>query len=82
MSTDTEEAASRNDDARQKYDATSAIPINVISHWVLPSVQDRQTWNAACSANKELHGASMRMTPPWPETMLKLGQRVGAFRAQ
>jgi hypothetical protein len=59
----TEEAASGNDNARQEHDPTPTIPINVISHWVLPFVQNRQTWNADCSANKELHGASMRMTP-------------------
>jgi WD40 repeat protein len=75
----TEEAASRNDDASQKYDgATPAIPINVISHWVLPFVEDRRTWNAVCGANKELHEASMTMTPPWPKTKLTLtGQMVG-----
>jgi WD40 repeat protein len=47
---------------------------------VLPFVQDRLTWNAVCSANKELHGAGMRMTPPWPETKLKLGQRVRVLK--
>jgi WD40 repeat protein len=76
----TEEAASHNDDERQESGTTPAIPINVISHWVLPFVQDRLTWNAICSANKELHGAGMRMTPPWPETTLKLGQRVKALK--
>jgi WD40 repeat protein len=75
-----EKAASHNDDERQESDATPAIPINVISHWILPFVQDRLTWNAVCSANKELHGAGMRMTPPWPETTLKLGQTVRALK--
>jgi WD40 repeat protein len=77
----TAEVASRNDDARQESDTTPAIPINVISHWILRFVQDRLTWNAVCSANKELHEAGMRITPPWPETAkLMLGHRMGALK--
>jgi COMPASS component SWD3 len=78
----TNEAASLDDDAPgESNDTTPALPINVISHWVLPFVQDRLTWNAVCSANKELHGAGMRMTPPWPETKLTLlGQSVTALK--
>jgi WD40 repeat protein len=75
-------ASSINDDASQEYDDTTpAIPVNLISHLVLPFVEDRRTWNAVCSANKELHEASMRITPPWPEAKLTLrGQSVGALK--
>jgi WD40 repeat protein len=77
-------AASLDCDAPQECDTTPIIPINVISHLVLPFVHDRRTWNAVCSTNKELYEAGMRMKPPWPETKLKLlGQRgvgVGALK--
>jgi hypothetical protein len=78
----TNEAASLDDDAPgESNDTTPAIPISVISHLVLPFVQDRRTWNAVCSGNKELHGAGMRRTPPWPETKLMLlGHCVGALK--
>jgi hypothetical protein len=76
-----EAAVSLNDDMPRNYDATPVIPINLISHLILPFLPDRQTWNAVCSANKELHEASMIMTPPsWPATKLILGQRVGALK--
>jgi WD40 repeat protein len=71
-----EAAASLNDDMPRNYDATPVIPINLISHLILPFLPDRRTWNAVCSANKELHEAGMRMNPPWPATKLVLGQRV------
>jgi hypothetical protein len=58
----TAEEASLDDDAPLECDTTTpVIPINLISHLVLPFVQDRPTWNAVCSANKELHEAGMRM---------------------
>jgi WD40 repeat protein len=77
----TAKAASLTDNAPQEcYNATPVIPINVISDLVLPFVQDRRTFNAVCSANKELHEAGMRMTPPWPETTLMMGQRVGVLK--
>ena len=47
----TAEAASLNDDASQECNRAPAIPINVISHLVLPFIQERRTWNAVCSAN-------------------------------
>jgi hypothetical protein len=73
----TAEEASLDDDAPLECDTTTpVIPINLISHLVLPFVQDRPTWNAVCSANKELHEAGMRMNPPWPQTKLELGQNV------
>jgi WD40 repeat protein len=79
--THTEEPATLNDDAPLECDTTPVIPINVISHLVLPFVQDRRTWNAVCSANKELYEASMRRTPPWPETKVTLmGQSVRALK--
>jgi WD40 repeat protein len=72
--------ASLDDDAPRECDTTPVIPINLISHLVLPFVQDRPTWNAVCSANKELQEASMKMTPPWPATKLELGQSVGPLK--
>ena len=76
----TKEAAKLNHDAPQECNQTPAIPISVISHLVLPFIQDRRTWNNICSANKELYEAGMRMTPPWPETkLMMLGQMVGAL---
>ena len=78
----TSETATLDDDAPQEHNCTTPIiPINVISDWVLPFVLDRRTWNAVCSANKELHEAGMRMPPPWPDTNLKLlGQSVGSLK--
>jgi WD40 repeat protein len=75
-----EAAASLDDDAPRECDTTPAIPISLISHLILPFLQDRPTWNAVCSANKELHEAGMRMTPPWPATKLELGQKVGVLK--
>jgi WD40 repeat protein len=75
-----EAAASLNDDAPRKCDTSPAIPISLISHLILPFLQDGRTWNAVCSANKELHEAGMTMTPPWPETKLRLGSNVGALK--
>jgi hypothetical protein len=78
----TAEAAARNtNEPRDECDASPVIPINLIALLILPFLQDRRTWNAVCSANKELHEASMIMTPPsWPATKLILGQRVGALK--
>jgi WD40 repeat protein len=75
-----QESATFNDDAPRNCDTTPTIPINLISHLILPFLQDRRTWNAICSANKELHQAGLRMTPPWPATKLKLGRRVGVLK--
>jgi WD40 repeat protein len=55
------------------------IPINLIAHLILPFL-DRPTWNAVCSANKELHEAGMKMTPPWPATKIVLGQNVPVLK--
>jgi WD40 repeat protein len=57
-----------------------AIPINLISHLILPFVQDRTTWNGVCSANKELHEAGMKMTPPWPATQIRMLEKVGSLK--
>jgi WD40 repeat protein len=65
---------------RTACDTPPAIPISLISHLILPFLQDRRTWNDVCSANKELHEAGMRMTPPWPATKLELEQMVGALK--
>jgi hypothetical protein len=46
------------DDASDKHDRAPAIPTNVLSV-VLSFVQDRTTWNSACSANKEVDKAGM-----------------------
>jgi hypothetical protein len=76
-----EAAALKTNEPRDEYDATPIIPINLICHLILPFLQDdRQTWNAVCSANKELQEAGMRMTPPWPQTKIKLGQKVGVLK--
>jgi hypothetical protein len=78
----TAEAASLNDDAPQEFDDTTpAIPINadLILTLVLPFIQGRLTWNSVCIANKELHEAGMRMTPPWPETKLMMEQSALKF---
>jgi WD40 repeat protein len=63
----------------RECDTAPVIPINLISHLILPFL-DRPTWNAVCSANKELHQASMKFTPPWPATKLELGQYVRALK--
>jgi WD40 repeat protein len=76
----TAEVASLDDHAPRNCDTTPDIPINLISHLVLPFLQDRPTWNAVCSANKELHEAGMSLTPPWPATKLELGQSVGPLK--
>jgi hypothetical protein len=77
----TAEAASLNDDdAPRECDTTPFIPINLISHLVLPFVQDRPTWNAVCSANKELHEAGRSLTPPWPQTKIRMGHIVGGLK--
>jgi WD40 repeat protein len=74
-----EEASLSDEDApRECADTAPAIPVNLISHLIVPFLQDRFTWNAVFSANKELHEAGTRMTPPWPAT--KLGQSVGALK--
>ena len=76
----TKDTAPLDDDAPQECDATPAIPINVISDLVLPFIEDRRTWNTICSANKELHESGMRMTPPWPDKIFMMGQRVGSLK--
>jgi hypothetical protein len=61
-------------------DTTPTVPINLISHLILPFLQDRRTWNAVCGANKELYEAGMRITPPWPATKLRMGNNVFALK--
>jgi WD40 repeat protein len=75
----TAEEVSLDDDAPRECDTTPVIPINLISHLILPFL-DRPTWNAVCSANKELHEAGMRMTPPWPATKLRMGLNVATLK--
>jgi WD40 repeat protein len=75
-----EAAALNNDEPLDEYDATPVIPINLISLLILPFLQDRLTWNAVCSANKELHAAGVRMTPPWPATKLRMGLNVATLK--
>ena len=55
------------------------IPLDLISHLILPFVADRVTWNSMYSASKELYLAGKKMTPPWPNTTLNVGH-VGAVR--
>jgi WD40 repeat protein len=77
----TAEAASLDDaDAPRECDTAPDIPINLISQFILPFVQDRTTWNAVCGANKELHQAGTRMTPPWPQGKIRMLERVGALK--
>jgi WD40 repeat protein len=73
-------AAVLNDDAPRECDVTPVIPINLISHLILPFLPDRTTWNAVCSTNKELHQAGLKFTPPWPATKLRLGRFVEALK--
>ena len=75
-----EETASLNHDVPEECKQTSVIPINVISDFVLPFIKDRRTWNDVCSANKELHEAGMRMIPPWPDTIVTMGQMLGSLK--
>jgi WD40 repeat protein len=57
---------------RLECDTTPVMPVNF--------VEDRQTWNAVCSANKELHQTGRSLTPPWPQTKIELGSKVGALK--
>jgi WD40 repeat protein len=47
---------------------------------VLGKGRDRLTWNAVCSANKELYAAGMIMTPPWPATKLRMALNVATLK--
>jgi WD40 repeat protein len=81
MSTiNSKESKALNGDAPQECDPTPVIPTNIIFHLILPFVQDRRTWNSACTATKELHEAGMGMTPPWPETKFNLGQKTRSLK--
>jgi WD40 repeat protein len=51
------------------------IPVNVIMEHMLPLL-DRASFNRLCSAYKEIHNASRKMTPPWPQKRLQAGSSV------
>jgi WD40 repeat protein len=49
-----------------------SLDIHLIAGLILPFVPDRVTWNNVCGASKELYRAGKNLTPPWPNTTIKV----------
>jgi WD40 repeat protein len=49
-----------------------SLDIHLIAGLILPFVPDRVTWNNVCCASKELYRAGKNLTPPWPNTTIKV----------
>jgi WD40 repeat protein len=40
---------------------------------------DRVSWNHLCAANKQIYDGSRSLSPPWPQTLLRVGSKVNSL---